>query len=222
MRALSLSGSGIHQGYQKSMQRAETMGSRVMHYCISTILKRELQINDDQFLLGGLAPDVHKSMSEPKETSHFMRKDDTGIGFIDYRFFYNKYLAKNKTPFHYGYYFHLLTDDIWLKEIYYKKIKWLPQDIKTEAKRMYYRDFWRLNGKLIDYYSLELVPLKEEPIDIDEIDYKRLSELIWSLENDFIMADSVKGEPLEILVMNEVLQTIERTVTSCLAISKKA
>lgn len=31
-----------------------------MHYCISTILNEKLQIYDNQFLLGGLAPDAHQ------------------------------------------------------------------------------------------------------------------------------------------------------------------
>ncbi|WP_339321218.1 hypothetical protein [Paenibacillus sp. FSL W8-0194] len=48
------------------------MGSRVMHYCISTLLARELGIDDDQFLLGGIAPDVHKYMNAPKKESHFI------------------------------------------------------------------------------------------------------------------------------------------------------
>jgi hypothetical protein len=206
----------------KSMQRDETnMGSRVMHYCISTILKHELQIHDDQFLLGSLAPDVHKSNSEPKKTSHFMRKDEGGIGYIDYHCFYDKYLSSSPTPFHLGYYFHLISDDVWLRDIYYKKIKWLPREKKTEAKEKYYRDFWRLNGKLIDYYSLELVPLNERPVEMDEIDYTLLPEIINDLKSDFNMADSAKDEMLEILEFTEVIQTIERTIIACLANSKR-
>lgn len=194
----------------------ENMGSRLMHYCISTILKQELEISDDQFIMGSLAPDVHKSSSKLKEISHFMKEDNCGIGYVDYQLFFNKYLTKNRTPFHLGYYFHLITDDIWLKEIYYKKIKWLPQDIKAEAKKMYYRDFWRLNWKLINYYSLELIDLKEEPIDIDEIDNRLLRELIMDLEIDFNMADSVKDEALEILDFTEVIQIVERIVARCI------
>lgn len=197
------------------------MGSRVMHYCISTILKNELKIDDDQFLLGGLAPDVYKNKGELKEISHFIKKNDCSTGYIDYGSFHNKYLTKNTNPFHLGYYFHLISDDIWLKEIYNKKVKWLPQDIKTEAKKMYYQDFWKLNGMLIDYYSLKIVPLKEQSISIDEFDYMLLPELISDLETDFNMADSVKEESLEILEFTEVIQTIERTVATCIENLKK-
>ena len=31
------------------------MGSRIMHYCISARLAKELKIDDDQFFLGGIA-----------------------------------------------------------------------------------------------------------------------------------------------------------------------
>lgn len=181
----------------------------------------KLEINDNQFLLGGLAPDVHKSKSRLKEISHFTMKDNSGIGYVDYEAFYTKYLTKNKTPFHLGYYFHLISDYIWLEEIYYKKIKWLPKDIKIEAKRMYYRDFWRLNWKLIDYYSLELISLEKQPIDIDEIDEMLLDELIRDLETDFNMVDSTKGESLKILELEEAIGTIEKTVISCIANFKK-
>lgn len=198
------------------------MGSRVIHYCISTILKQEFQINNELFLLGSLAPGVQPSMSKQKKIAHFMRKDDNGIGYVDYYSFYNKYLSKDVTPFNLGYYFHLISDDIWLNDIYYKKIKWLPKDIKTEAKKMYYHDFWKLNGKLIDYYSLELKSFIDiKPTEVDEINYLLLQDLIKDLETDFLMADSAKEESLEILEINEVIQTIEKTVASCIANLKR-
>lgn len=195
------------------------MGSRIMHYCISASLNQQLHIQDDQFLLGGLAPDAHKSMSEPKDRSHFMKKDQAGVVYIDHRSFYNKYLANdNRDPFTVGYYFHLLSDEIWLGDVYFKKIKWLPPEIKMEAKKQYYRDFRRLNGKLIDYYGLELVPLKEQAIEVEEIERSYLPELIKELQMDFQLADSCKEEALEILGMEEVIHSIEKSVERCLVL----
>lgn len=197
------------------------MGSRIMHYCISTLLIKELQINEDrEFLLGGIAPDIYESKSDLKERSHFMKRDSNGLIYVDYPFFKEKYLIQNRSPFNLGFYFHLITDDIWLKEIYYKNIKWLPREIKAEAKKKYYRDFRRLNGKIIDYFSLELLPLKERSVDIKEIDHTLLPKLIDELNADFSMSDSVKGEALEILNFREVIQTLEGTVTTCLANSR--
>lgn len=191
------------------------MGSRMMHYCISAVLMKQMKIEDSQFLLGGLAPDVYESSTGKKEHSHFTKKDSNGISYIDYRGFYEKYLTAGKPPFHLGYYCHLITDDIWLKDIYYKKIKWLPADQKVEAKQRYYRDFWRLNGRLRDHYAVELVPLQACRQDIGEIDSSLLELLIGELERDFAMADSVKDQELEVLDFPEVIATLEKTIAIC-------
>ncbi|MFC7680769.1 hypothetical protein [Paenibacillus sp. GCM10028914] len=195
------------------------MGSRIMHYCISAGLARELMINDDQFFLGSIAPDVHKNMNTPKSISHFMKEDNDGKFFADYLEFNHKYLRYMKDPFYLGYFYHLISDVIWVEEIYYKKIKWLPQPEKKEAQLKYYRDFWRLNGKLIDYYSLAYRPIDVKPIEIEEIDYRYLPELIKDLEVDFLMKDEAKAEELEILEFEEVIDVLEKTVRECVAIS---
>ena len=75
-----------------------------------------------------------------------------------------------------------------------------------------------MNGRLIDYYLLEFIPFDVKPVEIDEIEYSFLPDMINDLRNDFIMADSVSGEPLEILEFDEVIETIEKTITNCLAI----
>lgn len=198
------------------------MGSRVMHYCITSLLAKELQIDDDQFLLGGIAPDVHKNMNAPKSISHFIRADRDGKFFADYTGFSEKYLNHMKDPFYLGYFYHLISDVIWVEEIYNKKIKWLPQPDKKEAQLMYYRDFWRLNGKLIDYYSLEIKPLAVKLVEIEEIDYRYLPELIKNMEVDFTMKDEAKEQELEILNFYEVVAVLEKTVSECVAISMKA
>jgi hypothetical protein len=193
------------------------MGSRIMHYCISAVLQQKLQIADNQFLLGGLAPDVHKYTGDPKEISHFLIQPEKGVRLVSPPLFYNKYLALlRSSPFHLGYYFHLISDEIWLKDVYFKKIKYLPPGIKEEALTQYYRDFGRLNGMLIDYYSMKLSGLDVEPVRIGEIDYTYLPSLIKDLEEDFQTADSLKGETLEILEWDEILQAMEHSITACM------
>ncbi|KHF37228.1 hypothetical protein CM49_00734 [Paenibacillus sp. P1XP2] len=192
------------------------MGSRVMHYCISTLLARELGIDDDQFLLGGIAPDVHKYMNAPKKESHFIILQTDSEFACDYRGFCQKYEHHMKDPFFLGYYYHLISDDIWVKEIYYKKIKWLPQPEKKKAQEQYYRDFRRLNGRLIDHYALVWKPLETEAVRIDEIDYTYLPELIGDLRSDFALKDETKDEALEMLRFDEVIDVLERSVKACL------
>ncbi|WP_054957324.1 hypothetical protein [Paenibacillus dakarensis] len=198
------------------------MGSRIMHYCVTTRLAKELNIDDEQFFLGGIAPDVNKNMNTPKTISHFVKTDKEGQFFADYIGFHNKYQKHMNEPFYLGYYYHLITDVIWVEEIYKKKIKWLPQPDKKEAQLKYYRDFWRLNGKLIDYYSIVYNPMEVKPVEIEEIDYRYLPELIKDLEFDFVKRDEAKDQELEILQFEEVIEVLERTVRECVAISMKA
>lgn len=195
------------------------MGSRVMHYCIASLLSKELEISDSQFFLGGIAPDVNKNMHTSKKISHFIKTDNEGRVFVDYGEFKDKYQVYFKNPFYLGYFYHLVSDVIWIEEIYMKKIKWLPQPDKKEAQLKYYRDFWRLNGKLIDYYCLQLKQMDVAVNVIEEIDYKYLPELIKDLEMDFAMKDEAKEQELEILQFDEVVAIIERSVRECLATS---
>jgi len=212
--------SEIHEGKKRSQKnhaKEITMGSRVMHYCITARLAQELQIDDDQFYLGGIAPDVHKNMNTPKAISHFVKTENGGQITADYLGFNDKYLSSMNEPFYRGYFYHLISDVIWVEDIYNKKIKWLPQPDKKEAQLKYYRDFWRLNGKLIDHYSVVYRPMEVKPI---EIDYKHLPELIKDIEVDFAKKDEAKEQELEILDLKEVIEVLERTVKECVAISR--
>ena len=195
-----------------------SMGSRIMHYYIATKLLENLDMEHNGFVLGNLAPDVYSSSTELKNRSHFMKPDRNDVIYIDYDLFHETYLRLNPSPFHLGYYFHLITDDIWLNEIYYKEIRWLPPGVKREAKKAYYRDFRRLNKKLIEKYSMDLVPIDVQyEADIAEIDSSLLPNLLSDLRNDFRLADSNPDEPLEVLVFEEVLQVLDMTVERCIS-----
>lgn len=193
-----------------------------MHYCIATVLQQRLGLADQGFIIGNLAPDVYESSSKLKDRSHFMEEDKDGLIYIDFNLFYEKYLENNQSAFHLGYYCHLISDDIWLNEIYYKKIKWLPQSEKSKAKHAYYRDFRRLNQKLIEYYALRFVPLELQVAPVAEIDSTLLPNLIEELHEDFRLAEISESESLEILHFTEVVEVIEKTIISCLANFKKA
>lgn len=192
------------------------MGSRVMHYYITSILNKSLGFTDDSFLLGGLAPDVHSYMGASHYLTHFSKKDERGNTYIDYEEYVGKYLVDTNSPFHLGYYFHLIFDDIWKREIYYKKIKCLPLEQRGEALQKNYRDLWRLNGKIIDHYSLELMELQPILITMDEIECQYLPELINALNRDFKLKDAASGEALELLDFETVLSVIEESIRACL------
>ncbi|GFN30273.1 hypothetical protein [Paenibacillus xylaniclasticus] len=192
------------------------MGSRIMHYCITTRLGEAMEIDDPQFWLGGIAPDVHKHMQEPKAKSHFGSLNSQGLMYSDYEAFGAKYFRDRIHPFHLGYYYHLISDQLWLEAVYYPLIKWLPQPRKKIAQESYYRDFGRLNGRLIDHYGLKLASLEVLPVEIDEIDYRYLPALIQDLVHDFESKDEHQDEPLELLEWNQVIHILDRTVQVCL------
>ncbi|MCI3921282.1 hypothetical protein MO973_13680 [Paenibacillus sp. TRM 82003] len=192
------------------------MGSRMMHYAIGVRANERLRLPEEPFLLGSLAPDVHKYMGQSKSISHFARKDENGRIHADFRGFYAKYAPDEGKPFHLGYYYHLISDDLWLSRIYLDKIKPLPPERKQEAQAQYYRDFWRLNGKLIDHYSLRLSDLTVRPEAIDEINCRLLPELVKDVVRDFKMADLAKDEPLELLSFEEVVSILEESIQRCL------
>ncbi|MCR2806914.1 hypothetical protein [Paenibacillus soyae] len=196
------------------------MGSRIMHYCITSKINARLKLDEAPFLLGGLAPDLNKYMNQQKSISHFAKYDANGVIYTDYNAFFDKYLINRQSPFHIGYYFHLISDEVWLRDIYFKKIKYLPTEEKKEAQQKYYRDFWRLNGKLIDHYSIALKQFLVEPVDIDEVDYSYLPELIHDLSRDFERMNEAKEEQLELLDFDEVIQVLEKSIQTCLEDSR--
>ncbi|NBD26307.1 hypothetical protein [Paenibacillus glycinis] len=183
-----------------------------MHYCIGTLLAEEMQGSREQFLLGGIAPDVNKNMHAPKSVSHFVVEGDDGKRYMNLAGFSAKYLQRGNEPFFFGYYYHLIADHIWTARIYDPRIRWLPQPEKELAQGKYYRDFRRLNGRLIDYYELELIDMKAEPIAMDEIDYRYLPAIVNELADDFAMKDEAKGQALEMLDFAEVIEVLEDTV----------
>jgi hypothetical protein len=193
------------------------MGSRIMHYCITSLLSQSLKLTDDSFFLGGLAPDVNRYMGHSHYyLTHFAKLNAFSQPITDYAYYIATYLSDHPSPFHLGYYFHLLSDDVWKEDIYYKKIKSLPHEEKRVALEKNYRDFWRLNGRIIDHFSLELRELDPPGISMPEIDSTYLPELIMELHRDFALKDEASGEDLEFLDFDEVLGVIEKSVKVCL------
>jgi len=193
------------------------LGSRIMHYCITSLTGESLGITDGSFFLGGLAPDLHSYMGPSNYyRTHFSFRNDEGLTETDYDLFERKYFVDDVSPFHLGYYFHIISDDIWKHKIYYRKIKGLEPHKKEVALKKNYRDFWRLNGKIIDHHSLVLQELAPIAVEMDEIDHQHFPKLIQELYRDFKLKDEASNEDLEILDLTEVLSVIESSVRSCL------
>lgn len=160
------------------------MASRIMHYCIGKkILENIKTVNPIEFHIGNLVPDVSKWGNGDYERAHFGYTNEKYKG-INYQEFLNKYMeSENLSDYKLGYFVHLLTDAIWLKQIQDTYIR-----SKTNKNKLYelgYKDMYKLNPILIDKFKLDMLNFTSIEEEIDEIDKSWISELSKSLNDDF-------------------------------------
>ncbi|MGF9916160.1 zinc dependent phospholipase C family protein [Paenibacillus ehimensis] len=194
------------------------MGSRIMHYCISSLVAQKLSIeNRSDFLLGGIAPDGLHEMNHSKEVTHFVERESMGGRRINYWRFMEKYKERIRQPFYSGYLCHLLSDDLWSEDTYFQKVRSLSAEERSEARNMSYRDFWRLNGVIIARYGLQRSPHPIPEVAMDEISAKSVASLLDDLDKDFHFDEMTACEPLEFLRRDEVFDYIGVSVNRCMA-----
>lgn len=115
-----------------------------------------------------------------------------------------------------GYYCHLITDNLWLKDAY-KKYGHLGLDERNEFMKLLYKDYWILNAVLIDRFSLNLVNFgTTRYILVEEIDETFLNELVESLRNDFSKKSNIRE--LKELNYGEILQFIDDAANECIRV----
>jgi len=106
-----------------------------------------------------------------KGVTHFKDIDASGKSRINYFRFYDTHKDTMNKPFYLGYLCHLISDVVWL-ELYLKIVGFAsPQQLK-EKILVAYRDFERLNGRIIKQYSLELHQHVLPTVNIDEATLK--------------------------------------------------
>ncbi|BFT70083.1 zinc dependent phospholipase C family protein [Paenibacillus sp. P36] len=190
------------------------MGSRIMHYCISSLLADRLGIeNRNEFMLGGIAPDIHGLMGVAKGVTHFKDIDVSGKSRINYFRFYDTYKDNMNKPFYLGYLCHLISNVVWL-ELYLKIVGFAsPQQLK-EKGLVAYRDFERLNGRIIKQYSLKLHQHVLPTVNIDGYNSQYLPALLNLLRKDFTIDEVLMNEALELFNNNnfEIIDYINKSV----------
>lgn len=192
------------------------MGSRVIHYCIGKEILRRVDLNENHFMLGNLAPDASNPKLGGSELSHFriprkLMKNEC----VDFNKFMSKYESEISNHFLIGYYCHLLTDNLWLKDTY-KKYGHLTHEEREPIVKLIYRDYWVLNTILIDKFNLEMLDFEApEVLPINEIEREFLSKLMENLKYDFSKQESCLT--LNILDLNDILNFIEAAVTECVS-----
>jgi hypothetical protein len=200
------------------------MGSRIMHYSIAKLISQQIEIdNTDEFILGGITPDVHYYMNAPKDLTNFVDRDENGKGHVNYLRFYEKYKHNITKPFYLGYLCHLISDDIWSKDTYFKIVEFLSKEERKEKLQTSYRDFWRLNGRIITKYNLILMEhLISADLEMEEINFNSLPVLLDWMSKDFSYEQKVANEPLELFRNDnsQIVDYIDKSVKQSLQFIK--
>ena len=130
------------------------------------LLERIDKLDPEMFAIGNIAPDSGmpdekwETFIPPKEISHFGRETETwGIADLDFYRQYVQNVSPNETArysFLLGYFFHLVTDNLWGSEVWKshkeKYADWLKRD----------KDEFVLETKR-DWYGLDFIYVRDYP-----------------------------------------------------------
>lgn len=204
------------------------MASIVIHACVAKEINKTLKIkNEEQFLLGSIAPDLGKMINIDRTITHFL-KDSNKDSPIDLDKFLNKYGMHLNDPFVLGYYIHLYTDKIWENSFLDKyisdtKIKLLNGKIIPNTdenyKKVIYEDYNNLNNILVNLYHIDIDKLKESIENsntiISEIDSKKLSPIF-----ELVKKKNKYKKEMNVFNLNDILNFIGETSNKFLIDSK--
>lgn len=151
------------------------MATWVTHFRIAEeFIKRNLPVSKIDFLVGSVGPDCgligdDGSPVPPKEITHFMIENN-----INAESFYKQYLADKidtlspKESYYIGYYFHLLTDEEWIKFTDHKKNEKVFENILNTPQ------YTPLVKK--DWYGLDFLYLSKNKESIFFTDFQHIEE----------------------------------------------
>ncbi|GMK38784.1 hypothetical protein PCCS19_18380 [Paenibacillus sp. CCS19] len=193
------------------------MGSRVMHYAItSEINKLKNCSNQFRLHLGGQAPDLTHPINTSKSYTHLVEIISSGKRRVNYKRFIHDYKHGFHDEFYIGYLSHLVADYIWYETMYYEYIKPLPENERQAAVEKGYRDFKKLNKILLQRFKL--TPLINTS-HTDDVSIKGLysgfiPELVSQLNNDLIEEERAQeeSESLELYSLDRITAYIDISV----------
>ena len=185
------------------------MGSRMMHLIIANQVFEKLELSNQQgFLLGGIAPDAVFTR-EGRNKSHFHEGYlDDGTRFVNYKAFIEKYHSEIHEEYILGYLTHLISDDVWMKFIYFKNDFYNRLATDPELLGRWHDDFRKLNGKLIEKFECGELKNKLFGATMDnivcEIDSKDLQSFTIETLNDFTYNKEDIGKELQVYTFREI------------------
>ena len=190
------------------------MGSRLMHAAIATLLMAKYHQLDTTFLVGNEAPDVDKINQMTKDETHYLVPSNRGTRRVDLRAFLQDHPETLSDSFNLGYYTHLLTDEIWLTDVFMKVVP--PQDDprRPSVLERYYEDFKKLNPYLVHKYGLQPLPsTATEAVPADFADKACVEKLIQDYNADFTGETIGDLEVLSITQINVYIANVVNLMT---------
>ena len=156
---------------------------------------------------------MHTNTKEAKAVSHFriVREpyEDSKADkyqYFDYSYFLEKYKEKINDDVYLGYYCHLITDELWIQNVYIKYMRDKNRKKRINQQKNYYHDFSKLNEIIREKYKLKM-NLAFETVEMQEIDPERIRNLKITLENDFkVEYDDLK---LSLFEYEDIINFIE-------------
>lgn len=204
------------------------MASSIIHLAVAKEIARKLNINDDNLLIGSIAPDISKLLGESKIKSHYLTYDES-IPDIELFLKENKRYLNN--PFELGYFIHLYTDKMWFKGFSPKYICNNSLKLKdgtvipvTEDSfaNIIYNDYSNINSEIIDKYKLDLKIFYEEPnISKTYIDGYPISKIKILTDKMGNIIYNSSNKPTYVLDLNEITEFIDKCVIEILDKIKK-
>lgn len=210
----------IEKFYYNSFKLKEgiLLGSRIMHLIIADQVSKKLSIENKQtFLIGGIAPDAALTR-ESKTESHFLEGSlEAGTRRVNYNRFVEKYRSVIQSDYTLGYLTHLIADDVWMKEVYFKNDFKNRVDADPGLLKRWHNDFRKLNGQLIEWFGCENLEneLKNVPIPknrIIEIGSENLQNFKEEAIKDFAYTEDDLKEELEVYTLKQILDYIDAAV----------
>lgn len=206
------------------------MASAVIHLAIAKELEKYLKIDDKRdYYLGSIAPDISKQINQNRNISHFIKNTEKDIPNINE--FINKYPNFKLNSFNLGYFIHLYTDKLWIKEflntiVNDNSLKLLNGTViiatKEEIQKMIYSDYTNINITLIENHNMNLSMFYEEfklpKTTIVEIPTEKLDILIDKMG---IIIENSKEKKAYTFDINKVENFIDYTVNRILEELKK-
>ena len=216
------------------------MASWLTHLRVAEKIKQKIpEIDFPYFLIGSIAPDSgvsdekQRNYTPSKEITHYRYQKDDSISDMDDSVFFDSYLKPEKImtrsdstrSFLWGYYFHLITDKLWLEE-YFMPLK-IQYENESDKGDKDFVDFIREEMVSLDFEYLELEGMEL----INQLkDFNGNISFFSEFDSDYIyeckdrIAGFYSGEPINLnrehkyLTLQKIEDFVVKAAEKCISI----